>query len=357
MITREVQDTEKSEYNKVVGHPLQSWEWGEFREKSGQQVIRIGVFDNKKIISGYQILFSNVPKSNFTIGTFLRGQKPDLAMVESLQKIGRQYNAIFIKIEPLVAQKVDQNTGVAIDDKPLKETGNFLLKNGCLKGKPLFPKHTFWLDLTKSEDQLLSGMHPKTRYNLNLSMKHGVAVNRDDTLTGLETFIKLHFETASREGFFSHNQDYHRLMWEILSPAKISHLLIAKYQNIPLVAWVLFTFNKNLYYPYGGSNRIHREVMASYAMMWEAIKYGKTNGCKIFDMWGTPGPNPNPKDPWFGFHRFKSGFGPDLMEFAGSFDLILNSPMYRLYNLAEKTRWMVLKPKAKISSLLKNVKH
>jgi lipid II:glycine glycyltransferase (peptidoglycan interpeptide bridge formation enzyme) len=339
MITREVQDTEKTEYNKLVQHPLQSWEWGEFRESFGQKVIRLGVFDEKKMVSGYQVVFSTIPKIGLTIGTLLKGPRPDELMINSLRKLGKEQGAIFIKMEPLVLG-------------PDQKTQDFLINQGCLPGKPLFTKNTFWVDLTKTEEQLLTEMHPKTRYNLRLAQKNGVIVEEDNSPEAFSAFLKLHFETTERESFFSHNPAYHQNLWNIFQPVGMAHLLIAKYKNQPLVSWMLFEFNHCLYYPYGGSSRDHKELMPSYLMMWEAIRFGKQRGCQTFDLWGALGENPDPKDPWFGFHRFKQGFNPRLVEFIGSYDLIINPPFYKLYILADKVRWLILRNVTKIKQLL-----
>lgn len=358
MITREIKESEKNQYNQLVNHPLQAWEWGEFRQKMGQEIIRLGIFDGQKITAGYQITLSRLPKIPYTVGSLLRGPMPDELMINSLKKIGQEKGAIFIKMEPFVGGPIEENL------KGFSSINEFLLKHHCLSGKPLFPKHTFWLNLDKSDDQLLAKMHPKTRYNLRLAQKYGVTVKEDNSPSAFQTFLTLHFETCRREGFYSHSPEYHQKMWETLRPderrgsgqALTAHLLIAKYQKKPLVAWILFKFQQTLYYPYGGSTREFKEVMPSYAMMWQAIKLGQNLGCQKFDLWGTPGPNPTPKDPWFGFHHFKQGFGPQLVEFVGSYDLIINPPLYRLYNVADKIRWAFLKSQAKTSSLLETVK-
>ena len=128
-----------------------------------------------------------------------------------------------------------------------------------------------------------------------------------------------------------------------MQPTGIAHLLKAVYQNKVLVTWILFTFNKVLYYPYGASSHKHRNTMASNLMMWEAIRFGKKEGCQTFDLWGTPGPNPKPNDPWYGFHRFKMGYHPQIIEFIGTYDLVLKPYLYQFYKLADKLRWKLLR--------------
>jgi lipid II:glycine glycyltransferase (peptidoglycan interpeptide bridge formation enzyme) len=101
-----------------------------------------------------------------------------------------------------------------------------------------------------------------------------------------------------------------------------------------------------LYYPYGASSSQHRDVMSSNLMMWDVIMYGKKMGLKTFDMWGSLGPNPDTKDPWYGFHRFKQGYGPELVEFVGSYDLVINPILYQGYKIADKLRWLFLRLRA-----------
>ena len=228
---------------------------------------------------------------------------------------------------------------------------------------PLFTKYTFILDLTKSEEELLRNMHPKTRYNIKVAQKHEVMVIEDNSDEAFETYLKLTRETTKRQGFYAHSEQYHRLQWETLGiknqKSKIknhdsyfmihnsnklsAHLLTATYKNRVLVAWILFTFKDTLYYPYGASSSLHRDTMASNLMMWEAIRFGKKLGLKKFDMWGSLGPAPSPKDPWYGFHRFKEGYGGKLVEFVGSYDLVINPVLYQLYKIADKIRWVLLK--------------
>lgn len=334
MIIREVFPQEKENYNRLVPHPLQSWEWGEFRLKTGNKVLRLGVFEKEKLLAALQVTIHQVPKTNFTMIYFPKGNLPDGELLDNLIKLARDEKAIFIKLEPQIL----------ISDQEKAET---LFKNYHVRsGRPLFTKYTFWLDLTKSEEELMAGMKEKTRYNIRLAQKHGVTIVEDNSAEAFENYLKLLFETTNRQGFYAHNENYHRLMWQSLQPSGIAHLLKAQYQDQTLASWILFTFNNVLYYPYGASSREHKEVMASSLLMWEAIRFGQKMNCRLFDMWGSLGPNPNPKDSWYGFHRFKEGFGAKLVEFVGTYDLVLNPPVYSLYNFADNLRWKYLRLKS-----------
>lgn len=340
MIVREVLEEEKEQFNQVATHPLQSWEWGEFRQKTGIKVIRLGAFDpsarsgQAKLKAGYQLTVHPIPKTPWTILYFPKGPMPDNLMLDALKKLGQNEGAILVKLEPNLRNNPDIK--------------NYLLANGCRPGQPLFTKYTYQLDLTKTEEQILAAMKPKTRYNIRVAHKHGIEIIEDNSKLAFDIYLKLILETTQRQGFYAHSPEYHQLLWETLSPTGMYHLFLAKYQKQILAAYVFFVFNQVLYYPYGASTRLWREVMAPHALFWEAIKFGKKQGCKMFDMWGSLGPNPDPKDPWYGFHRFKEGFGGELVEFLGTYDLVINPQIYPLYNLANSLRWKLLRLKSKI---------
>ncbi|MDP3998735.1 MAG: peptidoglycan bridge formation glycyltransferase FemA/FemB family protein [bacterium] len=344
MLARETLAPEEKEvYNKLAAHVLQSWEWGQFREKTGVKVIRPGLFNSStgskqaKLIEAYQLTIHPIPHTPYTIGYLPRGPQPDPKMFEVLEDIGRKEKTIFFKLEP----NITTDQGLKTKDQRL-----------VLSPRPLFTRYTFQIDLRRSEDELMAQMKEKTRYNVRLAQKAGVVIKEDNSPEAFETYLRLTRETTQRQKFYAHDEGYHRLMWETLQPAGIAHLLIASYHApqvtsyVTLVAWILFTFNNVLYYPYGASSREHREIMASNSMMWEAIKFGKKSGCRTFDLWGALGPNPNPKDPWYGFHRFKEGYGGKPVEFVGTYDFVLNRPLYKIYNIVDNLRWKFLRLKS-----------
>jgi len=345
MVIREITEKEKDAFDRVVTHPLQSWAWGEFRQKTGVLVERVGIFDGNKLKQGCQLTIHPIPKTAYTVGYFPKGILPDEAQLEVLQTLGKRHNCILVKLEPNVAACV-----VPERQDAHGTIRKWLLDHGCKDGRSLFTKYTFQVDLSKSEEELLAGMKSKTRYNIGVAGRNGVVVTEDNRVEAFEIYLQLMQETTQRQGFYAHTLDYHRKMWKEMHKAGIARLLTASWKNEILVTWVVFVFNDVMYYPYGASSSEHRDVMASNLMMWEAMRYGKKLGCKLFDMWGSLGPDANPKDPFFGFHRFKEGYGGQLVEFVGTYDLVLKPQLYHLYRMAEEVRWTWLKIYARLKN-------
>ena len=310
-------------------HPLQSTKWGEFRKKTGIKVVR---FNN------LQLTIHPIPYVNYTIGYFPKGPMPNSQMLDELKKIGKNEKCVFIQIEPNI--EASENLKSKIENLGFVPSAH-----------PLFTKYNFVLDLNKPEEELLKNLSQKTRYNIRLAQKKGVKIIEDNSDKSFQDYLRLTKETTQRQKFYAHSEKYHRLMWETLKTQNFdtnelsAHLLKATYNRKLLATWIIFVLGDTIYYPYGASSNEHRDVMASNLIMWEAIKFGKKLGLKKFDMWGALGPNPDTKDPWYGFHRFKQGYGGKLIEYIGSFDLVLNERLYLIYKILDKIRWFILKTK------------
>lgn len=326
---RLVSSDKRERWDAAVSHPLQSWAWGDFRKSMHVEVVRLGVYDHNKLVNCWQISFHKIPYLPFTVGYFPKGQTLTKEMLDSLKEIGREHKAIFIQIEP----------DVTIDEPFAVES----FKNFVPAHHPLFTNYTFVLDLTKSESVLLAAMQSKTRYNVRLASRKGVVVREDNSDAAFSAYLRLVEETTRRQGFYAHNRTYHKNMWKILREAGIASLFTASYENEIVTAWIVFCWKNTVYYPYGASSRLHREVMAPNLMLWEIVRWAKSRGYYYFDLWGALGSNPDIHDPWYGFHRFKEGYAPTLIEFVGSFDLIIYPVVYKIYTAADSLRWFFLR--------------
>lgn len=326
-------DFSVSEYNKLTHHPLQTYEWGSARKKTGVEVLRLGGYENNQLTNVFQLTFHKIPKTNLRVGYLPRSVFPTKDVLDFLYDYAKKNKIIFIKIEPYIQKSQITNNKLQMD---------FKLQ---ISKHPLFPVWTQILNLNKSEEELLKSFHHKTRYNIRLAEKKGVVIKEMLNDKGFEIFSKLYFETCKRQKYFGHTLKYHKIVWDSLKK-NIAHILIAFYNKIPLAAYELFYFKNTIYYPYGGTSLEYRNLMASNLLMWEAIKLGKKLGAEKFDMWGSLGPNYDTTDPWSGFTRFKEGYGTKFTEFVGSYDLVINKNAYNFYNLIYKLREKYLKIKS-----------
>ncbi len=325
----QIVDTATAEQiNAVANHPLQSWEWGEARKAMGTEIVRIGKLEGDTLIKSYLMTIHPIPMTKALIGYIPRSNIPDEELLEFLKDFAKDRQIIFVKFEP------DTNKS----DSAQKEI-HTLQQKFNIKRSPhrLFPDWTMELDISPAEEELLQNLKQKTRYNIRLASKKGVVVKEMNTEEGFEIFSKLYFETTKRQNYYGHNKEYHRIVWDNLKHT-MATILVSFYENTPLGAYELFTFKNKLYYPYGGSSEEHRNVMGPNLLMWEAIRYGKSKECAVFDMWGAASPEQSQSSAFAGFTRFKEGYNAQFVEKIGSYDFIINPGMFSLYTVSYKLR-------------------
>ncbi|MDR1399786.1 MAG: peptidoglycan bridge formation glycyltransferase FemA/FemB family protein [Treponema sp.] len=338
MLIRTIAPEERVQYDSVVSHPVQSWQWGEFKKQSGLKVERIGFFEHDTLMRAMQVTFHPVPLLG-SVGYAAKVFAPDGEQFDALRQAARKHGALFTKIEPDVFVPVD------VPDPAAEQLDAFIRGHGGISGELIYTQHNFHLDLRPDNDMLFAAFATKTRYNTRLAMKKGVEIVEESSEAGMETYIRLMIETTQRQKFYSHSPEFFRTLWRVIGRDEHSMLRIfyARYHGEVLVAWLVFVFNKRLYYPYGASSNQHRELMASNLMMWHIIQYGKAQGCVDLDMWGALGPNADPNDPFYGFHRFKQGYNPILMKNLGAYDLVHKNISYRIFERLNALRWRYLR--------------
>jgi len=302
----------KDKLYKKENNLFQSLNWLAFQEEYGRQVVNLGdcsgiVFDlpfGKKFvwvqkgpasISNFEFQISNLPK-----GT------------------------IFIRLEPSVLTETE-----------IKKARLRLVTKGSLLSGQASPKATRVLDISNNEEEILAQMKPKTRYNIRLAEKKGVEVKRLDSEDILYDLLT---KTATRDkGYSPHEKPYYTKMVKDLAKNDVAHVFVAEHEGNFLAAILVSFFGEVSTYLHGGFNEQKRNLMAPYLCQWEAIRYAKSKGCKIYDFWGVAETD-DPNDSWAGISRFKEGFGGEKVVFPGSYDLVISNLWYNFLSLLAKIR-------------------
>ncbi|MCB0120222.1 MAG: peptidoglycan bridge formation glycyltransferase FemA/FemB family protein [Anaerolineales bacterium] len=301
-------------------HLLQMGEWGELKEGFGWKPVRVVVGN-----VGAQILFRRLPLG-FTIGYMPKpvdsGQwtvDSELFWVE-VNSICKKNRAIFLKIEP-----------DAWDSE-------FRILHSAFRISPhnIQPPRTITLDIQDSEENILSRMKPKCRYNIRLAEKKGVTVRAWDDIAAFHEMMTV---TGGRDNFGVHSKEYYQRAYELFHPKGTCELLVAEYEGKPLASLMVFANAKRTWYVYGASNNEERNRMPTYLLQWEAIRWAKARGCEEYDLWGVPDENEetleanfeNRHDGLWGVYRFKRGFGGQLKRAAQALDRVYNPLLYWTY--------------------------
>jgi lipid II:glycine glycyltransferase (peptidoglycan interpeptide bridge formation enzyme) len=212
--------------------------------------------------------------------------------------------------------------------------------NGVPKGggiiswyyKKFITPYTAVIDLKKSEEEILSDMKPKGRYNIKLAAKKWVEVSIvDKTDENINAYYNLMLETTSRDKFSWNTLLYYKNFLNLLGDSK---LLLSKKDGV-IIAGGIFIFDKEFsiyYYWASTSKKEYRNLMAPYLLQWEAIKYAKKIGSKIYDfLWvASPGEKNSPLS-WV--TDFKKKLTSDIRKVSSSSIYINKKTKYFIINI------------------------
>lgn len=321
-------------------HILQTWEWGEVKERYGWQslphiwhdkggkVAAAALILTRKISWGristpWQVMY--IPRGPLLLDW------SDVEMRDkvfsTLRSLGKKNNAIFIKIDPeVIIGKGELVTSNHIGAELITE----LDRTGWLFSQEQVQfRNTMLIDLKQPLEELLGNMKQKTRYNVRLASRKGVQL-RSGSKSDLDLLYQMYAETSLRDGFTIRDEGYYKTVWSKFMDAGMAESLIAEVEGKEVAAMMIFRFARRAWYLYGMSLDIHRQRMPNYLLQWEAIKGAKEAGCEVYDLWGAPDEFVEHDKLW-GVYRFKQGLGAEVVRFIGAWDLPLKPGLYRFY--------------------------
>ncbi|MFL5761668.1 MAG: lipid II:glycine glycyltransferase FemX [Thermomicrobiales bacterium] len=295
------------------GHLLQSWNWGEFKQRQGWEVERISV-EQDGATAGGQILFKR--GGPFSIAYIPRGpvlprggSNLGVALLEEIDRTCRGRRALHLIVEPN-------------EDLPLDGGALALFRAGP---PPFQPGRTVKVPLLP-DDALLKQMHQKTRYSVRLGQRRGVEVEQcEPTPANVDLFFGLLKDTSQRNEFGIHDRKYYADFIDVFASDAL--MLIARVEGDAAAGLVAAKFGREAIYMYGGSSSEHRAHGAAFLLQFEAMRWARNAGCEQYDLWGIPEIDPTSAsddgdriagtkgDDWRGLYRFKTGFGGEIISY------------------------------------------
>ncbi len=317
---------------------LQSFDWGQFQKKVAGKVWRLGIEEDGRLVAAASLIKKALPMgksyfycprgpvinlrfsiSDLRFNSVTKDKKQEEILnflFEGIKKLADEEKVMFLRFEPQ-SEIINPSAG---------EAG---LKSKIVKTIDVQPSKTLILDLSKSEEELMKDMHPKTRYNIKLAEKKGVKIIE----AGIDRFTELWdlmSQTSERDEFRTHGINYYKEMVKLDN--RFIKLFFAKYHDKVISMAIFSFFGDQVSYLHGGSANQDRQVMAPYLIHWHCLKLAKESGFKYYDLNGID------EKKWPGVTRFKKGFDGKEINYPGTFDLIFDQGWYNVYRMVRKVR-------------------
>ncbi len=234
--------------------------------------------------------------------------------LDSLRAAARERGAFFVRIEPTVA----------FSEAELKE-------RGLVKSHDIEPAHTWVIDLTQAEEEILDGIEKtKVRHWRNHGKK-GITIRTSTDPEEITILASLLQKVGERDNFTP--QDAKHLKGQM--EAGFATLYIAEYEGKAIAASLVYDYDGVRYYAHAGADDEYKKLTAGTILLVEMIMDARRMGAKRFDFWGIT-TSEDPKHPWYGFTQYKKSFGGYEVDYAGTWDLPMSKMKYRIYQMIRK---------------------
>lgn len=312
---------------------LQSWQWGEFKEKMGWKVYRIAVKNQNHITACAQLLVKPLFGGFTSIAYVPRGpicdwldQETTSCLLNELHRITRLHRSALLTIEP----------PIFASENKVKQIQQYGFRPSRYSNQP---RSSIIVDISPSEDEILLRMRKKTRQYIHSAIREGITV-RIGTQEDLPAFYNLMRSTGQREHFPTRSREYYEHEWQILSTSNQCILLMAYSNDQLLAVRTAYCFGKHAAEFHAGSISQTSNLHPNYLLVWEAILWAKAQGSSTYDLWGIPDeigrlhtegnelPVLDRTDGLWGVYRFKSGFSKNIVSYVGAYDYIYQPWLY-----------------------------
>jgi peptidoglycan pentaglycine glycine transferase (the first glycine) len=293
--------------------PLQLSAWAVAKAATGWDAVRV-VADAGSGPIGGQLLIRRLGPGPFAVGYLPRGpvasrfdEASVAAFTAAIREVARERRLTHVTADPGL-EGTDHHPSMAAA--------------GWRPAPPLQPTSSQLIDLSRSETELWSDVYKSSRRYANGARRAGCTV-REGGEAELPVFYDVLVETAERSGFIPRALGAYRDVYRAFEHVGRAHLLIGYLPDgRPVSSKLILVSGGRAAQLYGGLTDAGGEARAGHLFEWEAIIRSKAAGAAIFDMWGRS---------TAGIAHFKQGFGGRVVEYGGTFDLVVNPAAHAVY--------------------------
>lgn len=317
----------------ITSHPeanfLQSWDFYEFHQSRGNTVVRRIAMDGKKIIAAYagvveaakrgrHLAIAGGPILDWTNKTLVK------EIFADMKSEGEKNHCVFVRVRPQLERS--EKAFKLFADLGLKKAPTFLSV-----------EYAAILDLNKSEEEIIKGMHRRIRYAVNNARNKGFTIEKSQDPKDIHEFYKIELATAKRQEFVAFSEDFLTKQFAAFAKNNEAVLYTAKYEGQILAQNFMIFYGNEASYHYAVSTELGTKMSGSPILHVEAMRDARKRGIKRYNLWGIVGEDEK-NHRFYGVSFFKRGFGGDELKYLPAHDLIISPMKYQKTKLIETVR-------------------
>lgn len=275
---------ETSKINQVVDI-RQSPQWGEYLKSLGWKKHTLGEYKNLYCLKTGPLVLAKMQRpANLSADDLVK-----------LDQLAQENHFAFVKLEPSLDQDIELLA--QLEYKPSMS--------------PLCPPSTIFIDMENSVEMLQSNLSRSAKYSIHRAVREGgkVEMHKNPGLEVLNQVYPAYKETTEKQRFLGPSFTDLKIKKELWGDK--CHLAVSKNADGQIQGVNMFLcFENRAWFIHGATRTEARKTRSGYLLLWEAIKYLKSQGCKLLDLEGKDDRRfPSFTKHWGGFSHFKERFG------------------------------------------------
>ena len=324
----------QSEWDKfVTSHPdanfLQSWDFYEFYQSRGFDIVRRGIYDeNDQLVGVYagevepakrgrHLAVAGGPIFDWT------NQEVKKQIFDDMKLQAKKLKCTFVRVRP------------QLQDTP--ENAKIFQQLGFRKA-PMYLSVEFAgiLNLENSEEEILKNMRQRLRRALRKAEKNQITIEKTSDPKAIHDFYQIELQTAKRHDFYAFSEDFLTKQFAAFAKNDEAVLYIAKLNGEILAENFMIFYGNEASYHYGVSSELGTKYSGAPLLHMEAMRDARKRGIKRYNFWGIVDEN-DTKHRFYGVSVFKRGFGVEELKYLEARDLVLDKISYYTKTLPIET--------------------
>ena len=323
------------------GHLLQSYEWGELTSSLGNTIIRLGAFEQDRLVGTMMLSIADAPLPlPFPVPhpkwiyccrgpNFERGYESAFnALLAEAHRLAQQENTIVLRLEPNITEEEEQREGWSDKFQQLGFSVNPFSTHG---------RRSWVLDIRPDLSELFQHFSKKWRQNIRQAEKRGVTVRMGTNESDIDAFYELLRSTSIQQNFFIHPRSYYSRIFDTFVNSGNGALLIAEHNQRIVGVNMIIRFGTRCWDMYSASLDKKSGLNESYPLQYHCFEWAKAQGCTHFDFRTIPEVL-DPNEEMWGIYEFKKGFGGYSDLVVQTQDYIYRPVLYKGWSLMVKRR-------------------